>query len=116
MRPSILGIQRNGSRVLAAAHRQSVCGGAGRGVGARDECDNCADHDGSFAGPVCADQGVAVLIVRLHGYGGHGEVGAVDADGCGLGEAGAGVGGLDGGVDGDGGDEKEEDEVDLGGC
>jgi hypothetical protein len=40
-----------------------------------------------------------MLVVGLHGYGGHGKVGAVDGDGGGLGEAGARVGGLDCGVD-----------------
>lgn len=52
-------------------------------------------------------------VVRFHADGRHGQVGAVDGDHCGLGEAGLGVVFLNCWVDGYERDYKKDNEVDL---
>ena len=99
-----------------AAEGDALGSGAGGGVCDCKHGDDSADDDGGGACAAGADEGVAVLVVGFHGDGGHGEVGAVDGDHGGLGEAGLRVVFLDGGVDGDGGDDEEDDEVDGYGC
>lgn len=89
------------------AEGDALRGGAGGGVGDGEHGDDGADDNGDGAGATRADQRVAVLIVWFHGYGGHGEVGAVDGDHGGLGESSLRVEFLDGGVDGYGGDDEE---------
>ncbi len=89
--------------------------GAGCGVGDCEHGYDGADDDGGGAGAARADQGVAVMVVGFHADGRHGEVGAVDGDHGGLGEAGLGVVFLDAWVDGDGGDDEEHEEVDCDG-
>ena len=95
-----------------AAEGDALGSGAGGGVGDCKHGDDGADDDGGGAGAASADEWVAVLVVGFHGDGGHGEVGAVDGYHGGLGEAGLRVVFLDCGVDGDGGDDEEDDEVD----
>ena len=86
--------------------REALGRGAGGGVGDRQHGDDGAEDDGRGAGSgVGVYQGVvAALVVRFHGHGGEGEVGAVDGYDGGLSEARAGVEFLDRGVDGDEGD------------
>jgi hypothetical protein len=96
-------------RVALGAEGEAVSGGAGGGVCDGYESDDCTDDDGCFAGAAGADERVALVVVGFHADGGEGQVGAVDGDDGGLGEARAGVDVLDGGVDGgDGGDEEED--------
>ena len=82
-----------------AAERDPLRGGAGGGVGDGEHGEHRTEDDGGGAGAAGPDQRVAVVVVGLHAHGGHGEVGAVDGDDGGLGEAGLGVVFLDGRVD-----------------
>lgn len=91
------------------AEGDALCGGAGGGVGDGEHGDDGADDDRDGAGAARPDQWVAVLVVGFHGYGGHGEVGAVDGDHGGLGESGLRVEFLDCGMHGDGGSDEEND-------
>lgn len=77
-----------------------------------EEGDNRTENDGGGASAARAEQWVALFIIGLHGNGGHGEVGTVDGDHGGLGEAGLGVVFLDSRVDGDYRDDDEEKKVD----
>ena len=54
-----------------------------------------------------------MVVIGLHGYGGHSKVGAVDGNHSGLCEASLGVIFLNHGVDRDGGDYEQDDEVHL---
>lgn len=99
--------------IALRAEGQAIGGGTGGGVGDGDEGDDGADDDGGLAGAACADQWVALVVVGLHADSGEGQVGAVDGDDGGLGETGAGVDILDGGVDRDDGGGEQEQEVDL---
>lgn len=97
---------------VGGVERDALGCGAGGRVRDREHGHYGADDDAGCARAAGADQGVAVPVVRLHAYGGHGQVGAVDGDHGGLGEAGLRVVFLDCGVDGDGGDDEEDEEVD----
>ena len=54
-----------------------------------------------------------MVVIRLHGYGGHSEVGTVDGNHSGLRKASLGVVFLDHGVYRDGGDYEQDDEIHL---
>lgn len=54
-----------------------------------------------------------MVVIGLHGNGGHSKVGTVDGDHSGLGKASLGVVFLNHGVDRDGGDQEQDDEVHL---
>ena len=95
-----------------AAEGDALGSGAGGGVCDCEHGDDCTDDDGGGAGAAGANERVAVLVVGLHGDGGHGEVGAVDGYHGGLGESGLRIVFLDCGVDGDCRDDEEDDEVD----
>lgn len=100
--------------IALRAEGETVSGGTGGGVGDGDEGDDCANDDGGFSGATSADQRVALVVVRFHANGGEGQVGAVDGHDGRLGEAGAGIDILDGGVDRDDRRDQKEEEVDLG--
>lgn len=81
-------------------------------------CDRQHGDDGAYdygcgagGAAAAADQRVAGSFVGFHADGGHGQVGAVDGDHGGLGEAGFRVVFLDGGVDAYEGDYQEDNEV-----
>ena len=95
-----------------AAEGDTLGSGAGGSVCDCEHCDDCADNDRGGAGAAGANERVAVLVVGFHGNGGHGQVGAVDGYHGGLGEPGLRVILLDCGVDGDRGDDEEDEEVD----
>lgn len=71
-----LGIVLGAGRVQSDALGCSASGGIGDG----EHSDDGADDDRSCAGAASADQGIALLVIRLHADSGHGEVGAVDGD------------------------------------
>ncbi len=54
-----------------------------------------------------------MVVIRLHRYGGHSKVGAVDGNHGGLGEASLGVVLLNHRVDRNGGDYEQDDEIHL---
>ena len=54
-----------------------------------------------------------MVVIGLHGYGGHSKVGAIDGNHRGLREASLGVVLLNHWVDGDGGDYEQDDEIHL---
>lgn len=78
---------------------------AGGGIGDSKESYDSSEDDRSGTRAACAEERVAMLVIGLHGNSGHGEVGAVNGDHGGLGEASGGVVFLDGRVDGSGGDD-----------
>ena len=55
-----------------------------------------------------------MVVIGLHGYGGHSKVGAIDGNHSGLREASLGVVFLNHRVDRDSGDDKQDDEIHLG--
>lgn len=100
-------------RVSLSTEGEAVGCGTGGSIGDGHKGDDCADDDGGFAGAAGADERVALVVVGFHADCGHGEVGAVYCYDGGLGQAGAGVYVLDGGVDGDYGGDEEHKEIDL---
>lgn len=95
------------------AQRYTLGRGTGGGVGNGEHGDDGTNDDGGRASASGTDQGVAITVVGFHRYGRHGQVGAVDGDHGGLSKAGLWIEFLDGWVNGNSGDDEEDDQVDL---
>jgi hypothetical protein len=65
-------------RVALRAESETVGGGTGRSVGDGHEGDDGTDDDGGFPSAACANERVALVVVRLHAHGGESQVGAVN--------------------------------------
>lgn len=65
-------------RVALRAESKTVGGGTGRCVGDGDEGNNGTDDDGGLPSAACANERVALVVVRLHAHGGESQVGAVN--------------------------------------
>lgn len=99
-------------RTFTASECKSVCRCACGGVGNSQESDEGAEDDCCLTGTTCTNQRIALLVIRLHGDCRECEVSAVNADDGGLNQTGTRVGGLNGRMHGDNGDDQKEDEVD----
>ena len=100
---AVLGVVGRAELVVGMAGLASQCDALGCGTGGCvcdcEHGDDCADDNGCGAGASGADKRVAVVVIRLHADGGHGEVCAVDGYHSSLGEPGLRVVFLNGRVD-----------------
>lgn len=86
---------------LTSTQGQAVGCSASSGVGHRQEGENGTHDDGGSASATSANQGVALVVIRLHGNSGQSQVSAVDTDKGSLGQSSTRVGVLDHGMDAD---------------
>lgn len=100
-------------RIALSAKSQAVCCCTSSSVCDSNKGDNCANDDGRLTGTASTDQWVALMIIGLHSYSGHGEVGAVNGYNGRLGETSARVYILYRRVNRSDGRDQEQDEVDL---
>lgn len=107
----IICVQADVATGFTATECKTVGSSASRCVCYGEKRDDCAENSGRGSSASGANEWIAGIVIGLHGYGRHGQVGAVDGDGCGLCEARPWVGGLDGWMDRENRDSKEEDEI-----
>ena len=107
----MLVILRQSNAASGATEAQTLRRGSRSSVRDCEHRHNSADHNRGGARSLGSHKRVAVFVVRLHGYSGHGEVGAVYSNHGGLSQARLGVVFLDSWVDGDSRSDDPKDEV-----